>query len=148
MAGYSGTRANPCATKQLPAWSLLDHTGRPARHFRHPFIIIANSDNLNMSSITAAGPSVAAEARSTPRRTLADLPAELKALIVEMASRQDERFRRRVACGPRLHIVDRAELSDGTSLRAVSEVNREWNALAAVELFQVSADEITTSYQS
>ncbi|GAA5850236.1 hypothetical protein JCM8547_001054 [Rhodosporidiobolus lusitaniae] len=76
-----------------------------------------------------------------PRRTINDLPIELKKEIVELCAEQDERFREWVAkdAEPKLKIASQLKINKsmhGKSVSALFRVSKEFSALAAPHLFQ------------
>ncbi|ORY84090.1 hypothetical protein BCR35DRAFT_303140 [Leucosporidium creatinivorum] len=77
-------------------------------------------------------------ASAPPRRTLADLLPELKAIIVQMARDQDSALQHRINSTASTRELVSLGMSDwdGKSARALSLVDRAWNLAAAPVLFE------------
>ncbi|ORY46307.1 hypothetical protein BCR35DRAFT_311032 [Leucosporidium creatinivorum] len=73
-----------------------------------------------------------------PRRTLADLPPELKAIIARMARDQDSAYEERMPSDKRereMALLGKRDW-DGRSARALSLVDRSWHSAAVPLLFE------------
>ncbi|KAL8291336.1 hypothetical protein RQP46_002314 [Phenoliferia psychrophenolica] len=76
------------------------------------------------------------------RATLSGLPLEIKALICELASLQDERYKERWIPGALGEKLIKVHLNEwrGKSLAALSETCKEFNELAAKHIFHTLTD--------
>ncbi|BGP12708.1 hypothetical protein JCM10213_008846 [Rhodosporidiobolus nylandii] len=96
-----------------------------------------------------------ADAHSPPRRTINDLPTEVKARVVEICAAQDAAFRRMLvelrhedAASGLLDALSALDGVHGRTVSALFRTSREWSSLAARWLFKVlKASRINTFFR-